>query len=1427
MPRRDLTITIRGDVDDFVRAVRAAQSNAQIFGRELTKIEKDQARMARAAERAAQKQRDAMASVGTGMAAFGAAVVGGLGLATKAAIDWETAWAGVTKTVDGSAPQMARLEQDLRNLAKELPATHAEIAAVAEAAGALGVSRENVVSFTRTMINLGETTDLTADQAASALARIGNVMGTSQSDVDRFGAALVELGNNGASTESEIVSMAQRIAGAGNQIGLSEGEVLGFASALSSVGIEAEAGGSAISTFFIKVSSAVNEGGRHLDNFAKVAGMTSDEFADKFRQDAAGALVAFVEGLGKVQKSGGDTFSILEELGLSEIRLRDAMLRTAGAGDLLRDSIETGNRAWGENAALVEEANKRYETTAARMEIARNQVNDFAIQVGETFLPVIGAAADKMGGFLDLLSTLPEPVQQGVAVLGGLVGVLSLVGGGALIAVPKIVEFRDTLADLGPKGQAVSGALGKVGAVLTGPWGLAIGAGIFALGAFINRKAEAAATVREFTRAIEADSGALGDNTRALVVHKLEEEGLLEQARELNIPLNLLTDAILGNAAAHAEVTRRLNEQRSWFQPYNTEINELEMAIKEKSGAIDDAAQAHQREQAAMGQAGEAHEGTTSAVEGHTAAQEALNIELDDGTTAAEQLKAALEGLTGTHLSADEAALRYLDTVHRVTEAVGENSGGIDLNTEAGRRNRQGLIDIAQAAQAELIAMRDNGAAVGEVSARHNEMREDLIRVAGQMGFTREEARKLAERYLAVPKEIYTEARLDTTKATQRMNQWLREANGKQVVWVANMMTPQGVPIRQLGGGAAGAVVHPMAAGGMLRGGIAQVVPPNTPRLIGDRLVGDEFYLPDDDTPRSMAIGAEWARRRRMMLVPMAAGGALTRGGGGGRDLFGPLADSAAALVAAGLEPLATQLTDTTIPTLETLQNHAERDVPDALGALTATTQTSAAAMGQAWAGLGVGLDTTTTGMRRSMLAWQATHDQAWTQMRARAGAEISAITGPQMGALRAGMTATQNVATHMAAGFGSQFARLRPGAGDPIRWALQNPINAGLVQAWNRINQFLALNRPMGPVPIGFSPGGPVPGAGDGDIVPALLTPGEFVVRRDVARPTRRFLEALNEGQAEAIRATGGRFARFRLGGTVERGLAFARAQAGKPYIWGGVGPVGYDCSGFMSDIANTLLGQPLHRRRFATADMVGGREAGGFRRGLLSAFGIGVNPASHTAGTLAGHNVESGSGHGPMVDGRALGAASGFRYHYHLPQVGGRFLEGGFDLDGYLRREFAATRTMITDLGRRFGAGHPPTAMGRFGADAVTGAEKSVTSFDRGGLARGRGWMLKTAIRPERVLSPRDTAAFEALTRALGTLRGQAPLILTTAQATHAVHSAGLDQATIIAAVERAVRGFAATLDGATFRIADDGRGGLAEIVRRRETTLTRRGR
>ena len=172
-----------------------------------------------------------------------APIVAGAGIVLKAAIDYESAFAGVKKTVDETATvSYQKLSDGIRQMAKELPASAVEIANVAEVAGQLGIKTEDILSFSRTMIDMGESTNLSAEEAATAIAKIANIMGLTSDEYSRFGAAVVDLGNNFATTEKDIVEMTNRLAAGGKLAGLSTADILGLATAMSSVGIEAEAG---------------------------------------------------------------------------------------------------------------------------------------------------------------------------------------------------------------------------------------------------------------------------------------------------------------------------------------------------------------------------------------------------------------------------------------------------------------------------------------------------------------------------------------------------------------------------------------------------------------------------------------------------------------------------------------------------------------------------------------------------------------------------------------------------------------------------------------------------------------------------------------------------------------------------------------------------------------------------------------------------------------------------------------------------------------------------------------------------------------------------------------------------------------------------------------------------------------------------------
>ena len=405
----------------------------------------------------AQEVGNKISQVGQNISGFGSAltrgvtapIVAGAGLVVKAAIDYESAFAGVKKTVDETATvSYQKLSDGIRQMAKELPASAVEIANVAEVAGQLGIKTEDILSFSRTMIDMGESTNLSAEEAATAIAKIANIMGLTSDEYSKFGAAVVDLGNNFATTEKDIVMMANRLAAGGKLAGLTAPEILGLATAMSSVGIEAEAGGTAMTQTLTAIGNAValttKDSADDLALIAKVAGTTSEEFQQAWKEKPAEALQSFIKGLNTAHEKGANVDAILMKLGMTGVRQGNMLKSLALSSDKMSAAVARSNQAWKENTALTNEANKRYETTESQLKMFRNQITDLAIEFGGPLIKALRSGLDAVKPWLNNLadlakkfSSLSTEQQQNIIKWGlmaaALGPALKLLGGGVSV----------------------------------------------------------------------------------------------------------------------------------------------------------------------------------------------------------------------------------------------------------------------------------------------------------------------------------------------------------------------------------------------------------------------------------------------------------------------------------------------------------------------------------------------------------------------------------------------------------------------------------------------------------------------------------------------------------------------------------------------------------------------------------------------------------------------------------------------------------------------------------------------------------------------------------------------------------------------------------------------------------------------------------
>ena len=418
-------------------------------------------------EREVSRLQGRLKTFGRDMATLGASIAAPIVLAgtaiVKQAIEYESAFAGVRKTVDLTEQGFAKLSNRFTKMSQQIPVSRGDLAGIGEIAGQLGVQGvENLTKFTDTVARIAVSTNLTKEQAATDFARLANIMNEPLENIDRIGSAVVGLGNNFATTEAEISEFGLRLAGAGKTIGITTAEVLGIGTALSSVGIRAEAGGTAFSTIMIDMAAAASQGGDAIADMATVAGETKDRFIDLVKNNPAEALTSFVEGLGNIQKGGGDLLAVLGKLGIEEKRQRDAILRMANAGDLLRRSMQLGGEEFKKNTALTIESEKRFATTESKITRLTNTIGNLVGRIGETLLPALQSIVDGIQPVIEKIITWVDTNPKIVEALAILAGVLAA-GGTLMVAIGG---FAFLIGSLGVVGGPIFLAIAAIGGIV-------------------------------------------------------------------------------------------------------------------------------------------------------------------------------------------------------------------------------------------------------------------------------------------------------------------------------------------------------------------------------------------------------------------------------------------------------------------------------------------------------------------------------------------------------------------------------------------------------------------------------------------------------------------------------------------------------------------------------------------------------------------------------------------------------------------------------------------------------------------------------------------------------------------------------------------------------------------------------------------------
>lgn len=842
------------DVKQLVDRIEDLRSSGQLTDKAADQLSRKVIAAGNAAEGAGKKaglgaqgfnnMRYQLQDASFALAAFGTAA-GALAAAPFAiAVNFQKDFAQVARTSGETGKELDSLRGKFIELAQDLPTSFADLTAIGSLGGQLNIAGDQIVEFTSTVAKLTVASDLTAEAAGTALARIGQLTGTSD-DFNALGSAIAYVGVNSVATESQIVKTANNIASIGQQAGFSAPEIIGFAGALASLGIPPELSRGTLERTFTQIGKAVSEGGTSLDKFASIANLSSQDFAAAFKPggNAAGALTSFITGLGGLSAQGIDARNALRELGITSVRDVPTLLKLAQNSEVLAQSLRDAGIGFDQATELNRQFGIISETTASRIEKLRNNFQVFLDAIGSNGLGVIDSAID---GLTDLLQVLTDFANtkplEGIgidfsggdilafgAALTGLVAVFALVGAAAARLASGVIAIGQAMTGLrGPAAiAATSSTIAGTGFTAAGTGAGAAAVGIRAVSTALKALTFAGLLLaipevgdqlgkvvnkfRDFDDSIEGTfgrlqssgglSGAFGlvdsngnldtftaNLDRAIANTVGFGHGILQVTTDIKAADDALAEAVSnGNAKQAADqfalIAKAAEEQGVPIEKLRELFPQYTAALQGTSAPAD---------QAATGV-----DGLTEAME---AAQQATNDALDAVRNYNKELFNAATTSADFYQSQSDAQALLSEESFKLSEATVAGGAAFDLQTKSGRDAQGALLDLAKTGNDLIATQSEAGATAEELTAQYEQNQAAVRAVGEQFGLSGGALDEFVGKYVASPKDLIYQMQMQGIQASQdALNAFYANNNGKTLT--TYLKTINLAPGRQADGG--------------------------------------------------------------------------------------------------------------------------------------------------------------------------------------------------------------------------------------------------------------------------------------------------------------------------------------------------------------------------------------------------------------------------------------------------------------------------------------------------------------------------------------------------------------------------------------------------------------------------------------------------
>jgi TP901 family phage tail tape measure protein len=740
---RSVSVYLQANVAGFVAGMRTAAGAVSTLE---TKIDTATGKQ--------KKAFDNLGRVGT-VAAVG--LVGAFALATKATADFDKQMSEVKAATNGSAAEMSKLRKEALQAGRDTAYSATQAAQGQTELAKAGVSTANILGGgLKGALDLAAAGQVSVGEAAEVAATAMTQFGLSGAAVPHI-ADLLSAGANKAQGSVHDLAFALKQSGlVASQFGLSVDDTVGTLASFASAGLIGQDAGTSFKQMLLQLAKPSNQ----ASDLMHQLGIETYNAGGKFVgvTGLAQQLHDKLSGLTAAQRQN----ALATIFGTDAIRAASVLYKQGGAGiqDWINKTNDSGNAA--------RTASTKLDNLAGDLTKLKGSIQTALIEAGSGGTGALRDMTQAVTGTVNAFLSLPSGVQGSLVWLAGISGAAILGAKGLIFMVGTVKDARVALEALGlteARTAALTGtlrtALGATSSFLAGPWGIALATAVGVLAVFAATKHEAAKATQSLTDAVQQDSGAIGEHTRAVVANELEQAGLLKTAQSLGLGLSTVTDAVLGNKAAMDQVRSAIDAYIARLQAKKTFDKDdavqqenaiaaalnLKKSLDDKNGSLNASVAAAKRQAAATQASSTAQQQAAATAKVQTSAETALSQALTGAAKTADDLKAALDALSKANIDADEAAIAQRKSVTDAGKASDHHRGLVD-------KERSALIDLAKANQKLLVSMKDDGATSTELTNKQRKLHDQFVKIATAMGISRAEAEKLATRYAILAPKV-------------------------------------------------------------------------------------------------------------------------------------------------------------------------------------------------------------------------------------------------------------------------------------------------------------------------------------------------------------------------------------------------------------------------------------------------------------------------------------------------------------------------------------------------------------------------------------------------------------------------------------------------------------------------------------------------